>query len=894
FLAPLLNTNTKFAVTFGNHDDEGTPDIDKTSKTDQYAYFKSKGGNNFIDHDVSSLTGVGNGVIPIYTNGQSNDTPAFQLYLMDSGSYASSGFDCPYTDQIDYYIQRSLTYPNVPSLWYQHIIVPDVYSKTMLQVPFGTPNSLSYGSKSWILDPAMIDWAKSAYGTTLAEIFRELPDPAYTTIYTSTAHRSSAAYGNKTLYESWVAYGNMLGTYYGHQHLNSFVSTTDDGIDLGNTKALTLSSLNDNNPGLRIFKLDAGGTYTTFNVTESDIVSKAMVTFDANGGTGGTGPTAMNIGTPLNAPTFTRAGYTFIAWLPSAPSIVPSTDRTYTAIWLQNGEVNENPYSIVFNGNGGSGTMSPQNIAFGQTTVLASNVFARTGYSFLGWATSATIANAYDVEYLDGVNYTMGASDVNLYAVWKPNIYEITFSSNGGSKDYISYRNYGESLAAPIVSKTGYTFTGWLPSVPATVLEGNTTYTAQWTANTYSVAYDGNGSTGGTTASSSHTYGISKELTTNGFTKTGYTFAGWATSNAGSVAYVNRQSVSRLTTTNGATVTLYAKWTVNSYMITFDANGGTGSSSTSVAYGASLTAPAVVKTGYCLAGWLPTLPSTAPSANTTFVAQWSKNNYTITFDASGGTGGSFSSMPYGSALTVPIVSKTGYTFTGWSPAVPAAMPNNDFSTDALWTANTYTVQYDGNNATAGSMSNYLHTYDVAKTLASNSFTRTGYTFAGWATSPTGAVIYANGVSVINLSSTADDTVTLYAQWTINSYTLTFDTADGSPVKAITGDFGSSISASANSKKADFAFVDWVPAIPPAIPVGDLIITAEWVELGDTNLDNNRTVLDVLMTLQKAAGKITLTSIQTLAADVNRSGTITGIDALMALQFVAGRITHFDK
>ncbi|MEI6579758.1 MAG: dockerin type I repeat-containing protein, partial [Eubacteriales bacterium] len=65
-----------------------------------------------------------------------------------------------------------------------------------------------------------------------------------------------------------------------------------------------------------------------------------------------------------------------------------------------------------------------------------------------------------------------------------------------------------------------------------------------------------------------------------------------------------------------------------------------------------------------------------------------------------------------------------------------------------------------------------------------------------------------------------------------------------------------------------------------------------VALGDTNGDGRWTVLDVLMALQAASGKITLTAIQILAADINQSGTVTGIDALKILHFVSGKITQF--
>ena len=79
--------------------------------------------------------------------------------------------------------------------------------------------------------------------------------------------------------------------------------------------------------------------------------------------------------------------------------------------------------------------------------------------------------------------------------------------------------------------------------------------------NTYTVKYNANGGSG-TTGDSSHTYGTAKALTANGFSRSGYNFAGWATSAGGSVVYSNQQSVSNLTTTNGGTVNLYAKWTL--------------------------------------------------------------------------------------------------------------------------------------------------------------------------------------------------------------------------------------------------------------------------------------------------------------------------------------------
>lgn len=86
------------------------------------------------------------------------------------------------------------------------------------------------------------------------------------------------------------------------------------------------------------------------------------------------------------------------------------------------------------------------------------------------------------------------------------------------------------------------------------------TITAYADPNTYTIKYNGNGNTGGSTASSTHTYDSSKALTTNGFTKTGYVFQGWATSASGPVVYTDGQSVKNITSTNGDVINLYAVW----------------------------------------------------------------------------------------------------------------------------------------------------------------------------------------------------------------------------------------------------------------------------------------------------------------------------------------------
>ena len=165
---------------------------------------------------------------------------------------------------------------------------------------------------------------------------------------------------------------------------------------------------------------------------------------------------------------------------------------------------------------------------------------------------------------------------VELYSAW--NTHTITIRKGTGISDITSpqwgwtgnYKTgtatYGTSFTINASCSTGYHWGNWSGTYSTTTQSYTFTVTkdvdvtANAVANTYTVAYNANGGEG-TTASSSHTYGVAKNLTSNGFTRIGYTFLGWSTSStATSATYTNGQSVSNLTTTHGATVTLYAVW----------------------------------------------------------------------------------------------------------------------------------------------------------------------------------------------------------------------------------------------------------------------------------------------------------------------------------------------
>ena len=115
-----------FCVTFGNHDSE-LKGPDRFSRQEQYDYYKSRGGELFVDHDVPELHGVGSGVVSLFERGARR--PSFNLFVMDSGDYPEKtgpdwpGYEGCQADQIAWYERVS---GKTPCLWFQHIIVPDV------------------------------------------------------------------------------------------------------------------------------------------------------------------------------------------------------------------------------------------------------------------------------------------------------------------------------------------------------------------------------------------------------------------------------------------------------------------------------------------------------------------------------------------------------------------------------------------------------------------------------------------------------------------------------------------------------------------------------------------------------------------------------------------------
>ena len=608
------------------------------------------------------------------------------------------------------------------------------------------------------------------------------------------------------------------------------------------------------------------------------------IQFDGNTADGG--DTANQVMTydqaaSLTANGYTKTGYTFTGWNTQSDgggtaytdgqmvsNLTPEKEGAVTlfAQWRANN------YTIQFNGNTADGGNTPeQSMTYDQAADLTANGYTKTGYTFAGWNTQS---DGGGTAYTDGQNVTnltsVEGETVTLFAQWRANSYTIQFDGNtadgGDTANQGMTYDQAVNLTANGYTKTGYTFAGWNTQsdgggttytdeqnvVNLTSVEGETvTLFAQWRANNYTIQFDGNTADGGNTPEQSMTYDIALNLTANGYTKTGYIFAGWNTqSDGGGTTYADGQNVVNLTAVEGEKVTLYAQWHANSYTIQFDGNtadgGDTANQGMTYDQAANLTANGYTKTGYTFVGWNTqsdgggttytdeqnvTNLTSVEGETVTLFAQWRANSYTIQFDGNTADGGSTSDqvMTYDQTadLTANGYTKTGYTFTGWNTQTDGggttytdgqnvsnltSKEGDKVTLYAQWRANSYTIQFDGNTADGGNTPDQGMIYDQAADLTANGYTKTGYTFTGWNTQPDGGgTSYTDGQNISNLTSVEGDTVTLYAQWRANSYTIQFDgnTADGgdTPDQGMTYDQAADLTANGYTK-AGYTFTGW--------------------------------------------------------------------------------------
>ena len=474
--------------------------------------------------------------------------------------------------------------------------------------------------------------------------------------------------------------------------------------------------------GIALLAATANGTVGTYNVTVSATGATPAnfsltnrnpngVTYDGNGETGGSVPLdgnyypAAGMVTVLgNTGSLTRIGSTFAGWNTAAngggttylggASFAISANVILYARWT--------PVTcgVTYNANGSTGGTAPvdgNSYAPGSTVTVLANTGAlvKTGSTFAGWNTAA---NGSGTTYATGATFATGSANVILYARWTPVTYGVTYNANGSTGGTAPVDGDAYAAGATVIVlgnngvlvKTGSTFAGW-----STVANGGTTYAggatfamgsasvilyALWTPVTFGVAYNANGSTGGTAPSDGNAYapGVTVVVlgNTGALVKTGSTFAGWNTAaNGTGTTYAGGATFAM----GSANVILHALWTPVTYGVTYNANGSTGGAApvdaNAYAAGAIVVVlantGALVKTGATFAGWNSTVIGTGVSYpasgssfamgsnNTILYAQWS-NPCTLDLDGNN----QVDAMTDGLMLLRAMFGLTGTAVTG--------------------------------------------------------------------------------------------------------------------------------------------------------------------------------------------------------------------------------------
>jgi uncharacterized repeat protein (TIGR02543 family) len=538
-------------------------------------------------------------------------------------------------------------------------------------------------------------------------------------------------------------------------------------------------------------------------------INQYTITFNSNEGTD-VSSIAQDYNTEVTEPSDPiRTGYTFSGWFSDVAlenaytfSTISAINITLYAKWTIN------QYTITFDSNQGTDVASITQDY--NTEVTAPSDPIRTGYTFSGWFSDVALENAYTFS-------TISANNITLYAKWTINQYTITFDTDGGTTINAITQDYDTEVTAPSESlRTGYTFSGWFSDAAlenaytfSTISAINITLYAKWTINQYTITFDSNQGTD----VASITQDYNTEVTApNDPTRIGYTFSGWFSD-------VRLENAYTFTTLPAENITLYAKWTINQYTITFDTDGGTTINAITQDYDTEVTGPSnPTKEGYTFNGWSLEIPSRIPSEDMTITALWTINQYTITFDTDGGTEVSPITQDYQTEVSIPTnPTKTGYSFTGWNEDIPSSMPGDDLTLIAQWSINTYTITFNSNEGS--DLTSITQDYNTNVTAPSEP-TRTGYSFSGWFSDT--ALENAYTFSTISANN-----ITLYAKWTINQHTITFDTDGGTTINSITQDYNSEVTAPIDPTRTGYTFNGWDVSIPSTIPSEDITLTATW-------------------------------------------------------------------
>ena len=627
-----------------------------TSATTYYLRAKMQVSSTWYYSSILTLTAYGKKTIHVKN---SNNWGTLYLYAWDSSSNKLNG-NWPGKTGAG---SNGLSCTNTGGQWWDITITSQVSGFILNANVSGNANQTADLSYSTYTNNGCLAISTTTDGSgkrTLPNTAVDCPSAPDVT----TAEAGSFTNSKATLNASGVAANNDAITAYGFKWgTTTACANTQAASNLSSTTfSYQLTGLTAGTT--YYFKAYAtNGQGTTYGEVESFTVPYKVTITKPTGCsamTPGTSTQYVKVGDAITATAAT--GYQFSSWTVSNLTLsTPSTTSgvttsTITAISSDNGTITAvyNPitYSNLTLGKTTGSADGKYSVTYNATSLTVTTAPTKTGYSVEGyyktyssstWTTKVATANGTlqaSTGYTDADKKWTSTASPTLYTKWQADTYSITLhDNNGGSHNGTATATYDSnkltSITAP--TRTGYHLVdGYYKESGKTNkisdlsgnLQASTAYTtsgklwnstsgqtlyAKWAANTYTIAFNANdaqyvGEATGSMDDQAATWGNYPTLTSNGFTREGYTFAGWATSPTGAVVYSNGQTLStNLTNDNNATVTLYAKWTGRTYTVTFNARGGSGLTPTSKdvtmgsAYGelATVTPPA----GYVFDGW---------------------------------------------------------------------------------------------------------------------------------------------------------------------------------------------------------------------------------------------------------------------------------------------------
>lgn len=479
-----------------------------------------------------------------------------------------------------------------------------------------------------------------------------------------------------------------------------------------------------------------------------------------------------NYGGAVTAPAGpAREGYTFTGWDKEVPATFPDSNMTFVA------QYDKTPYTISFFGYNDS--LLKQETLYMGDAIEYPEVPEVEGYKFAGWSDTLEVMPTKDVKI--SVRYTVGS-------------YTITYNDYNNQlieSHTINFRSKVPTIAEP--KRDGYHFVGWDVEIPEYMPAKNIVAVAEYEINKHLLTFKDYDKSDIKKDSVEFKSTIERPEDP---VREGYTFTGWSDKDS-------------IVTMPDKSVTITAKYSVNTYVMSFRTDAGEKISSKSYAFGAKVTEPSIPeREGYTIIGWDKEVPTTMPAHDDTVIALYQINKYYVAFKDVD-TVYFADSLVYGEEIPeIADPTKEGYTFTGWDVDLDN-VPAVNIVVFATWKANPYSIAFVDYDETVI----FSDTLDFgAAVTAPADPTREGYDFAGWKP------------EVPETMPAYDDT--LYAQYTVKKYEIIFKDGDVIYFKDSLS-YGDPMPDVEDPTKEGYTFEGWDPELPETVPAEDMIITPKW-------------------------------------------------------------------